>query len=142
MANATYNPTTPMDTTAKNATGTGAPLMSTSTSAGRVITAATTAANSTPLAGTLDAVSLDHNAAPGTAPSRLNANSIREQLVRQATVQKNWPEAEISSTKPAQPDGSAWLKMDATAPPAADTPSESCTANRKDSNRIQPPMAE
>src|SRR5882757_688625 len=48
IANATYKPTTPMETTAKNATGTGAPLMSTLTRAGAVSTTATTAEMMTP----------------------------------------------------------------------------------------------
>src|SRR3954453_4228793 len=47
MANATYNPTTPIVTTAKKATGTGAPLMSTLTNAGNVSSAATAAASTT-----------------------------------------------------------------------------------------------
>ena len=50
-----------METTAKNATGTGAPLMSTSTSAGRVMIAASTAVIMTPLAGIFFVLSLDHS---------------------------------------------------------------------------------
>lgn len=50
-----------METTAKNAIGTGAPLMSTGTSAGRVINAATTAVTMTALAGTLFLLTADHN---------------------------------------------------------------------------------
>ena len=41
-----------MDTTAKNATGTGAPLISTGTRAGSVMSAAITAVTITALAGT------------------------------------------------------------------------------------------
>ena len=48
IANATYSPITPIETTAKNATGTGAPLMSTLTSAGSVRMTATTADAITP----------------------------------------------------------------------------------------------
>ena len=87
-----------MDTTAKKATGTGAPLMSTSTRAGSVMIAAMTAVTITPLAGILFLLTLDHSWWPGTARSRLNANSMREQLVWQAVVQKSWPAVEISST--------------------------------------------
>ncbi len=47
-ANATYKPMTPIETTARKATGTGAPLMSTSTSAGRVSSTAITADTTTP----------------------------------------------------------------------------------------------
>ena len=72
--------------------------MSTSTSAGSVMIAASTAVTMTPLAGTLFLLSLDHSWWPGTARSRLNANSIRDALVWQAVVQKNWPAVEISST--------------------------------------------
>src|SRR4051812_21117548 len=70
MANATYNPTTPIVTTALNATGTGAPLMSTSTNAGSVRAAATTAAAMTPNTGTRFLFSFDQYCPPGTAPSR------------------------------------------------------------------------
>jgi hypothetical protein len=35
------------------------------------------------------AETVDHNRDPGMAPSRLNANVIREALVRHATVQNN-----------------------------------------------------
>jgi len=114
MANATYKPTTPIDTTAKNATGTGAPPMSTFTRAGSVRTTATMAERTTPYTGTLLALSLDQYWPPGTAPSRLNANNIRVVLVMQATVQKNWPAVEIRSTVPAQFEDSAWLKMTTT----------------------------
>src|SRR6195952_4500829 len=131
-----------MDTTAKNATGTGAPLMSTATSAGSVMRAAMSAVNMTPFAGTRLLVRCDHSFQPGTARSRLKANSIREELVMQATVQKNWPTVEMSSTMATHEELMAWLKMTATPPPPLDTPAGSCTANRKANKRIQPPMAE
>ena len=67
---------------------------------------------------------------------------MRDALVWQAVVQKNCPAVEISSTMATHFEFSAWLKITATAPPPADTPSASWTANRKDSSRIQPPMAE
>src|SRR4029077_15282892 len=137
-----YRPTTPIDTTAKNATGTGAPLMSTSTSAGSVMIAAKTAVTMTPFAGTLFELSDDHNWGPGTARSRLNANSIRDALVWQAGVQKNCPAVEMNRISATHLELIAWVKMVTTAPPPFDTPSASWTANRKDSNRTQPPMAE
>ncbi len=58
---------------------------------------------------------------PGIAPSRLNANVIREALVRQAVVQNSWPAVEISSTMKCQLWGSAWPKIRSTAPPPAVT---------------------
>ena len=60
----------------------------------------------------------------------------------QATVQKNCPMVEIARMKLAQLTVSAWLKMSCTAPPPVVTPFSSCTANRKASSRIQPPMPE
>ena len=90
-----------MDTTAKKATGDGAPLTSTLMRAGsgeddgdhgdedHAATAAPACA-----------LSLDHIWWPGTAPSRLKAKSMREQLVMQAMVQKNWPTVEMSRTVP------------------------------------------
>ena len=80
---------TPIETTAKKATGTGAPPMSTLTSAGSVRTNAMIAAAMTALTGTRWAFSLAKCFAPGMAPSRLNAKNIRLVLVMQATVQKN-----------------------------------------------------
>ena len=131
-----------MDTTAKNAIGTGAPLISTGTSAGRVMMAAITAVTMTALAGTFREFTADHSWWPGTARSRLKANSMREALVWQAVVQNNCPAVEMNNTAAAHLEVSAWLKIAATAPPALDTPSASCTANRNASRRIQPPIAE
>src|SRR5256885_1684930 len=122
---------TPIETTAKKATGTGAPLMSTFTTAGRVMITATTAETITPYTGTLRLFNLDQNWPPGTAPSRLNAYSMRVVLVMHATVQKNWPTVEMNSTALAQLVVSAWLKMSATPPPPLVTPASSWTANRK-----------
>ena len=68
-----------------------------------------TATKRTAFAGTLVAGdTLDHRPDPGIAPSRLKAKVMREALVRQATVQKNCPVAEISSTRKCQLSGSAW----------------------------------
>src|ERR1700754_4532932 len=100
-----------METTAKNAIGTGAPLMSTSTRAGNVMTAASTAVIMTPLAGIFFELNDDHSWWPGTARSRLNANSIRDALVWQAVVQKNWPAVEMNRTIATHLESIAWLKM-------------------------------
>src|SRR5438045_2061235 len=116
--------------------------MFTLTSAGSVRSTATTADRITPLTGTRLALSLDHRREPGTAPSRLKANSMRVVEVMQAVVQKNWPAVEISRTTPAHLLDSAWLKIVATAPPPLVTPASSCTAKRNVSRRTQPPMAE
>src|SRR6195952_1937634 len=144
MANARYNPTTPIETTAKNATGVGtsAPLIgiSTVTSAGSVMSAAMTAERMTPLAGTRFLLSVDHSFQPGTARSRLKANSILDELVMQAMAQKNWPAVEISSTTPTHPELIDWVKIVYTPPPLADTASGSCTANKKASSSTQPPI--
>src|SRR6201995_6132793 len=107
--------------------------------AGSVMIAAMTAVTMTALAGTLFLLIADHSWWPGTARSRLNANSMRDALVWQAVVQNSWPAVEISSTRPAHLDVSAWLKIVADAPPAADTASESWTANRNVNSKIQPP---
>ena len=116
--------------------------MSTLTSAGSVMIAASVAVTMTPLAGILFLLTLDHSWWPGTARSRLNAKSIRDALVWQAVVQKNWPAVEISSTTATHLESIAWAKITATAPPPLVTPSTSCTANRNDSSTIQPPIAE
>src|SRR6476661_4376047 len=116
--------------------------MLTLTRAGSVISTAMIADRMTPLTGTRLALSFDHSRDPGTAPSRLNANSIRVVEVMQAVVQKNCPAVEMSRTTPAHLLDRAWLKIVATAPPPLVTPASSCTANRKVSRRIQPPTAE
>ncbi len=67
---------------------------------------------------------------------------MREALVWQAVVQNNWPAVEMNSTIATHLESMAWLKIVATAPPPLVTPSTSCTANRKVSSRIQPPIAE
>src|SRR6478735_10171770 len=141
-ANDRYRPTTPIVVTAKNATGTGAPLMSTSTSAGAVTISAQIATRMTALNGTFALLSLRQWRCPGTAPSRLNAKIMRLALVMQATVQKNCAIAEMPRTVVAQLVLSASVKIVATAPPPSVTASTSCTANRQASSRIQPPRPE
>ena len=99
----------------------------------------------TALTGTRWLLTFDHSRPPGTAPSRLNANIIREQLVRHEVVQYSWPIVEISMTILNAPLDSAVAKMPVTAKPSTAellTASGLCTANRKASSRIQPPMAE
>ena len=54
---------------------------------------------------------LDQRLDPGIAPSRLNANVIREADVMQEVAQKNCAEAEMNSTKPPQLVPMAWVKM-------------------------------
>ena len=63
--------------------------MSTVIRAGEVRMIPITAVRITPATGTRRALSLDQCLWPGTAPSRLKAKSMREQLVMQAMVQKN-----------------------------------------------------
>src|SRR5664279_3313352 len=103
---------TPIDTTATNATGEATSSLPTGmltvTMAGRGSTIATTTDSTTPYTGTRLLFNLDHIWPPGTAPSRLKANSIREVLVMQATVQKNWPTVEMARTQLAQFTDSAW----------------------------------
>ena len=115
--------------------------MSTLTRAGSVRIRATRPRAITPYTGTRLAFSFDQYWPPGTAPSRLNANSMRVVLVMQATVQKNWPTVEMTMIEAAQFGVSAWWKMllRRRRRPAF---ASSCTANRNDSSRIQPPMPE
>ena len=73
---------------------------------------------------------------PGIAPSRLNANVIREALVRHAVVQNSWPAVEISSTRKCQPWGEGLAEdQRRRAPPPAETLAGSCTAKTKASSR-------
>src|SRR5580704_9075171 len=133
---------TPIEITAKKATGDGAPLTSTEISAGEVRISDTMATRITPATGTRFSLSLDQALAAGTAPSRLKAKSMREQLVMQAVVQKNWPTVEIRRTVAPQREVSACWKIRATPPPPLVTSPAFCTAKRKARSRIQPPMAE
>src|SRR5205085_9153114 len=60
-----------------------------------------------------------HRLCPGTAPSRENANVIRDALVTQAIPQKICPMVEITSTALAAAELSADSMMACEAPPAA-----------------------
>ena len=70
--------------------------------AGAVTSAQQTATSITALAGTRLAVSLDHFAEPGIAPSRLNAKVIRDAEVMHEVAQNTWADAEMKSTNAAQ----------------------------------------
>src|SRR5262245_17021232 len=94
--------------------------MFTSISAGSVTIAATTPTSTTALAGTRLGVSADQRFDPGTAPSRLNANVIRDADVMQEVAQKNCADAEMNSTSAPQLVPIACVKMYAT--PPAPTP--------------------
>jgi hypothetical protein len=95
----------------------------------------------TALAGTFLALSFDQSDAPGTAPSRLNANSMRGRWSCRRGAEELAGRRDEQHV-PAQFTVSAWLKMTATPPPPLVTPPTSCTANRNASSRIQPPIAE
>src|SRR4051794_2857118 len=97
--------------------GASAVPMFTSISAGRVTIAATTATRSTAFTGTRLAFKADHRLEPGMAPSRLNAKVIRDADVMHEVAQKNWAEAEMKSTRPAQLEPMDCTKMYATPPP-------------------------
>src|SRR3954469_16360237 len=108
MTYAAYSPSTPIETTAKNATGTPAALPD---SAGSVRMPASrhdpiTAATGTPRLP----LTLRHNRLPGVTRSRESAKNVLEQLVTHAMPQKNWPIAEIRITISAQPDDIALWK--------------------------------
>ena len=105
--------------------------------------AASTAVTMTPLAGTRFVLSVDHSWWPGHRavaaegeqhPGRAGLAGRRAEELAGGGDQQDDRRPTWSSC--------AWVKMVTTAPPPADTPSESCTANRKVSSRIQPPIAE
>src|SRR5215203_19830 len=85
--------------------------MLTSTSAGSVTAAASTATSITARAGTRLADSRDQCREPGTARSRLNAYVIRDAEVMQETAQKSCPAEEMNRTVPAQLEPRAALKI-------------------------------
>ena len=59
-----------------------------------------------------------HSLCPGTAPSRENANVMRDALVMQAMPQNSWPTVEIRTTALAADDYSAVLKIVSAGKPA------------------------
>src|SRR4051794_24864742 len=92
MAQQTYSPMTPIETTAVKATVTPSllPLR-----AGSVRISAKTATATTALNGIRRSLTRRQRLEPGTAPSRLNANIIRDALVMQLMPQKNWPTTQM-----------------------------------------------
>ena len=83
-----------------------------------------------------------HRLWPGTAPSRENANVIREALVTQAMPQNSWPTVEIISTALAAAELSAVSMIDCEVPPAASIALTWVAANVSASSTIQPNTAE
>src|SRR5438309_6472927 len=59
-----------------------------------------------------------HRLCPGTAPSRENANVIRDALVMQAIPQNSWPIVEIRTTAFAAEELSAVVKIVSAGKPA------------------------
>src|SRR5947209_19438994 len=86
---------TEMDVTARKATGVPRWF---GKYAGKVISAANITTNRTDQVGVLFFPSRRQRLWPGTAPSRENANVMRDALVRQATPQKSCPTVEIRIT--------------------------------------------
>src|SRR5436305_11238155 len=107
IANATYRPITPIVTTAKNAIG----KPPNDFRAGGVMMAAMSDETTTAFTGTRWRLRRDHKRPAGTAPSRLNANIIREHDVRHDVVQYSWPIVEMSITILKAPDDRAVAKM-------------------------------
>src|SRR5665213_198075 len=92
---AMYSPITAIDVTARNATGVPAVF---GKYAGIVITSAKTAMNSTDHVGVRFAPRRRQRLWPGTAPSRENANVIRDPLVMQAIPQNSCPITDMKMT--------------------------------------------
>src|SRR5215212_11405074 len=126
MTYAAYSPSTPIETTAKKATGTPAALPD---SAGRVRMPASTHEPITAATGTPRApLTLAHNLLPGVMRSRESAKNVREQLVTHAMPQKNCPIAEIRITTSAQPSDIALWKIANVVPPPSFTAPTSLAA--------------
>src|ERR1700745_1671635 len=90
-----YSPITAIEVTARNATGLPRWF---GKYAGIVMISAQTPTNSTDHVGVRLLPSRRQRLWPGTAPSRENANVIRDALVTQAIPQKIWPTVEMTST--------------------------------------------
>src|ERR1700753_385168 len=90
-----YSPITEIDVTARNATG--VPLEF-GKYAGIVMISANTITNSTAQVGVRFLPSRRQSEWPGIAPSRENANVIRDALVTHAIPQNSWPTTEIRIT--------------------------------------------
>src|SRR4051794_10750597 len=140
MTYAAYSPSTPIETTAKKATGTPAALPD---SAGSVRMPANrheprTAATGTPRLP----FTLRHSLFPGVTRSRDSAKNVREQLVTHAIPQKNCPIAEMRITTSAQPDDIALWKIASEVPPPAFTALTFVAAKVIASSTNQPIRAE
>src|ERR1700683_5434643 len=90
-----YRPITEIDVTARNATGVPSLF---GKYAGIVTIIAIMHTNSTAHVGVRFLPRRRHRLCPGTAPSRENANVMREALVTHAIPQNSWPTVEISTT--------------------------------------------
>src|SRR5215207_4989670 len=136
MTYARYSPITPIETTAKNATGTPAALPP---SAGRLMIPASTQDPITAATGTPRfPFTLAQSRCPGVTRSRDSAKNVREQLVTQAMPQKNCPIAEIRITTSAQPSDIALWKIASEVPPPSFTAPTSEAANVIASRTNQP----
>ena len=103
-----YRPITEIEVTARNATGVPRWL---GKYAGIVMMRANTQTKSTAQVGVRFLPSRRHRLCPGTAPSRENANVIREALVTQAMPQNSCPTVEIRITALAAEELSAVVKI-------------------------------
>ena len=83
-----------------------------------------------------------HRLWPGTAPSRENANVIRDALVTQAMPQNSWPTVEMTSTALAADEVSADSMIDCEVPPAASIAFVCVAAKVSASSTNQPNTAE
>src|ERR1700726_2120595 len=90
-----YRPITEIEVTARNATGVPRWF---GKYAGNVMIAANTTTNATDHVGVRFLPRRRQRLCPGTAPSRENANVMREALVTQAIPQNSWPTVEIRIT--------------------------------------------
>src|SRR5215212_10331134 len=136
MTYARYSPITPIDTTAKNATGVPTSLPD---SAGRLRMPARTHEPITAATGTPRLpFTLAHSRCPGVTRSRESAKNVLEQLVTQAMPQKNCPIAEIRITTSAHPSDIALWKIESEVPPPSFTAPTSLAANVMASSTNQP----
>src|SRR5271166_5616325 len=110
-----YRPITEIDVTARNATGVPRWF---GKYAGTVTTIANTTTKNTAQLGVLFGPRRRHRLCPGTAPSRENANVMREALVMHAIPQNSWPTVEISTTALSAAELSAEVNIASAGKPA------------------------
>src|SRR5262245_44666710 len=96
----------------------------------------------TALNGTRSALTRRQIVQPGIARSRENAYQVREALVNPAAPQNSCPTVAIRITSFAAHESSAEVKIAPEKPAASSTAPVSVAANRNDSSRIQPMIAE